>query len=147
MGTEVRYSRSTSFHEAGHAAVAWSLGVPVVALWVNADDAGGGAEIGKTAHLRLTEQIAIWSGGAVAQKVFDCSGHELAAFQDNVAIMELLEEHGISEENEGPALRAQGWDIASARPEANRTKVTRVADRLIEHGRMEAPDFLSLMNG
>jgi len=50
----------------------------VGALWVNADDAGGGAEIGPTAHLKLTDQIAVWWGGAVAQDVFECPGHELA---------------------------------------------------------------------
>ena len=126
--------------------VAWSLGVPVGALWVNADDASGGAEIGSTAHLKLTEQIAVCWGGAVAQKVLKCPGHELAAFQDQVAIMELLEEHGVSEQEEGPALRAQGWDVAAATLEANRTKVTALADLLAEHGWVKASDFLSLMN-
>src|SRR6185437_9255836 len=32
MGIEARYPRSTSFHEAGHAVVAWSFGVPMGAL-------------------------------------------------------------------------------------------------------------------
>ncbi|WP_198026719.1 hypothetical protein [Bradyrhizobium sp. ARR65] len=41
-------------------------------------------------------------------------GHEFAAFQDRVAIIELLEEHGVSKQEEGPALRAQGWAVAAA---------------------------------
>jgi hypothetical protein len=82
MGIEARYSRSTSFHEAGHAVVAWSFGVPVGALFVKADDAGGGAETGPTTHLKLPEQIAFYWAGAAAQTVFNCPGHELAALQD-----------------------------------------------------------------
>ncbi|WP_157450555.1 hypothetical protein [Bradyrhizobium sp. ARR65] len=74
MSTKTSYPRSTSVHEAGHAVVTWSLGVPVGALWVNADDASGGAKIGSTTHLKVTEQIAVCWGGAVAQKVFNCPG-------------------------------------------------------------------------
>jgi hypothetical protein len=73
--------------------------------------------------LKLPEQIAICWGGAVAQGTFKCPGHELAAFQDQVAIAELLEEHGVSEQEEGPVLRAQGWGVAAAILKANQTKV------------------------
>jgi hypothetical protein len=131
------YSRPTSVHEAGHAVVAWSFGVPVGALWVDSDDASGGAEIGSAAHLTLADQIAIWLAGAVAQDVFKCLGHELSGFTDYVAIMELLEEHGVSEQAEGRALRAQGWDIAAERLKGKSNQ----SDRL---GRFEEP-FLPLL--
>jgi hypothetical protein len=60
--------------------------------------------------------------------------------------MELLEEHGVSEQEEGPALRAQAWDVAAAILKANRTKLTALVDQLVKRGRLEASDFLSLMD-
>lgn len=147
MSINVRYSRSTSVHEAGHAVVAWSFRVPVGALWVNADDDGGESKIGPTTHLELTEPIAICLAGAVAQEVFNCPGHELAAFHDDIRITELREEHGVSEQAEDRALRVQGWNIAAVTLEAHRTKVNRLADQLVERGRVEASDFLNLING
>ena len=142
-----RYPRSTAVHEAGHAVVAWSFGLPVGAIWVTADDASGGTEISSPAHLTITEQIAVWWGGTVAQDVFECPGHEFAAFKDHEAIMELLEAHGISEEEHGPALRAEGLSIATTRLEANKTQVFSLVERLVEVGRVDAAEFLQLMIG
>jgi hypothetical protein len=112
---------------------------------INADDASGGAEIGSATHLELTEQVAIWLAGVVAQEVFNAPGHELGSFKDNVAIMELLEEHGISEQAEGPALRARAGEIAAAKLEANRTKVNDVVNQLVQRGRLEASEFRELI--
>jgi hypothetical protein len=64
-----------------------------------------------------------------------------------VAIMELLEAHGISEEEHGPALRAEGLGIATIRLEANKTQVFSLVERLVEVGRVDAAEFLQLMNG
>ena len=141
------YPRSTAFHEAGHAVVAWSFGLTVDAIWVNADDASGGTNISPPHHLTVPEQIAVWWGGTVAQDVFECPGHELAAFKDHEAIMELLEAHEISEDEHGPALRAEGHSIATARLEANKTQVIKLVERLVKVGRVEAAEFLQLMNG
>jgi ATP-dependent Zn protease len=41
-----RYPRGTAYHEAGHAVVAWSLGLPIGAVSVSDDDASGGTQIG-----------------------------------------------------------------------------------------------------
>jgi hypothetical protein len=115
-------------------------------LSINANDASGEAEIGSAVHLKLTEQIAIWLAGAVAQEVFNCPGHELAAFEDQEAIMELLEKHAVSEQEEGPALRAEAWEIAATRLNANRTKVIALVDRLVQRGGVDAHEFRRLMD-
>jgi hypothetical protein len=142
-----RYPRSTAFHEAGHAVVAWSFGLAVDAVWVNADDASDGANISPSDHLPLAEQIAVWWSGTAAESVFECPSHEYAAFGDHAGVMELLEVHGISEEERGPALRAEAFGIATARLEANKTRVIELAERLVINGRVDASEFLQFMNG
>jgi hypothetical protein len=143
-----RYPRPTAFHEAGHAVVAWSFGLTVDAVWVNADDASGGANIiSPVDHLTLAEQIAVWWSGTAAENVFECPSHKYVASRDRAKVMKLLEAHGISEEEHGPALRAEAYSIATARLEANKAKVIELAERLVIDGRVDASEFLQLMNG
>jgi hypothetical protein len=52
----------------------------------------------------------------------------------------------VSEQAEGSALRAEGWDIAAARLNANRTKVIALADQLVQRGRIDAAEFRRLMD-
>ena len=68
------YPRGTAYHEAGHAVVAWALGLPVRTIRVRVDYAGGDAEIGPADHLSLIEQVAICSAGSAAEEVFECFG-------------------------------------------------------------------------
>ena len=89
-----KYPRGTAYHEAGHAVVAWSLGLPVQAVHVSSGDASGGAEIGDADQLPLIEQIAICSAGITAEAVFEIPNHELAGFNDRVRIFHLLETQG-----------------------------------------------------
>jgi hypothetical protein len=56
------------------------------------------------------------------------------------------ESHEISEEEHGPALRAEGYSIATAQLEANKTQVFKLVERLVEVGRVDAAEFLQLMN-
>ena len=66
---------------------------------------------------------------------------------DNVEIMKLLEAHGYTEETGALVLRAQGYEIAEAILETNRATVLALADQLVERGRIEASDLLSILNG
>jgi hypothetical protein len=68
----------------------------------------GAADTGSADQLPIVEQIAICLAGRAAEEIFDCLTHELAAFNDNVQIFHLLEAHGISEQEQGPALRGEG---------------------------------------
>ena len=140
-----KYSRGTSYHEAGHAVVAWSLGLPVRAVRVS-DDASGGALIGDADQLPLIEQIAICSGGIAAESLFGNPTHELAGFNDRLMIFHLLEGTGISEEDgQGEARREEGYNFACARLERHRNKVIALAERLIESGHVDRTEFLRLM--
>ena len=140
-----RYPRGTAYHEAAHAVVAWSLGVPVGAVSVSDDDACGGTQIGLANHLPLIEQVAICSASIAAAEVFGHPTHELAGFNDQVQIMHLIEAHGISEEGQGPTLRAEAYNFARARLEAHRSKVITLAELLVEHGRIEAEEIIFLI--
>jgi len=62
MESTERYPRSTAYQEAGHAVVAFALGLPVGAISVRADDAGGTTEIEAADRLSLIDQIALVLG-------------------------------------------------------------------------------------
>ncbi len=125
--------------------VAWSLGLPVGAVSVSEDDASGNTQIGLADHLTLIEQIAVCYGGIAAMDLFEHLIHEHAGFNDHVMIKDLLEEHGVSEEEQGPALRDEGYNFARTRLETHRSKVITLAELLIEHGRIEASEVMLLM--
>jgi len=141
-----RYSRATAYHEAGHAVVAWSFDLPVRAVRVSDDDAGGATDIDSADGLTLIEQIAVLSAGIAAGGVFECPTHKLAGSRDRQKIMELIKAHGISEEGEqARKLRYDGIDYARVRLETHKSKVIKLAERLVEAGRVDASEFLSLM--
>jgi hypothetical protein len=71
--------------------------------------------------------------------------HELANIADYEKIMDLIKAHGISEGEEGPALRDEGRKLARVHLEKHRSKVVKLAELLVEHGRIEAPEVLRLM--
>lgn len=144
-GMTERYSRATAFHEAGHAVVAWSLNLPVVAVRVSDDDASGGTETGPADHLPLIEQIAVRFAGFAAEGVFECPAYELAGTNDLYEISKLLHANGISEEDQGSALRDEGYDLAKTLLENHKSKVIKLANRLVECGNVEASEFLRLM--
>lgn len=125
--------------------MAWSLGLTVAAVRVSDDDASGSAEISSADHLSLTEQIAIRSAGEAAEDTFNCPAHELAAACDRHKILKLLQDNGISEEKQGPALRDKGYNFAKARLEIHKSRVIRLAERLVECGHVDAFEFLRLM--
>ena len=110
-----KYPRATSYHEAGHAGVAWSLGLQVGTIHVKKEDAGGGADIEFADHLSLVDQIAVCAAGYAAECTFGVENHDLASFTDQMKIADILEAHGVSEEEQG---RRGGH--AAARPSANR---------------------------
>jgi ATP-dependent Zn protease len=146
MKVTEQYPRGTAYHEAGHAVVAWALGLPVRTIRVRIDDAGGGIEIGPADHLSLIEQVAVCSAGSAAEEVFECSAHELASFNDHVKVLKLIEANGVSEEEHGPALRDDGYNCARAYLETHKSKVVKLAERLVERGSVDAAEFLRLMN-
>src|SRR5262249_18742283 len=96
-----RYSRATAYHEAGHAVVAWSLGLPIGAVSISDVDANGKSEIGWTGHLSLVEQVAVCSGGIAADAIFGHQTDKHAGAYDRMKIMQLIKDNGISEDERG----------------------------------------------
>jgi hypothetical protein len=139
------YPRGTAYHEAGHAVVAWSLGLSVGAVRVSDDDASGGAEIGPADHLLLIEQIAVRSAGIEAETAFKCPAHELAGACDRAKILKLLEANGISQER-GAEIRHEGHACARTHLEIHKSKVIKLAERLVQRGHVDATEFLCLMH-
>jgi hypothetical protein len=81
-------SRGLCCHEAGHAIVAHSFGVPVLAVHVDFTEQKGWSGCtdrppGSTDHLDPIDQVAILIAGDVAEKVFDCHAHEDASYFDH----------------------------------------------------------------
>jgi ATP-dependent Zn protease len=145
MALSERYPRGTAYHEAGHAVVAWSLGLALGAVSVSDDDASGSTQIGPSDHLPLVEQIAVCSAGIAAVEICGHPINELAGFKDHERIMHVIEVHGVSEEEQGQALRKEGYSFARARLEAHWSKVATLAELLVEHGRIEASEVMFLM--
>jgi hypothetical protein len=144
MESTQRYSRSTAYHEAGHAVVAFALGLLVGTIRVRADDAGGTTEIEPADHLSLIDQIALCLAGTAAEKLFDCRSHDWAFSMDILKIMELIRGHGMSEETHGPGLRAAAYNWALTHLQKHRSKVAKLADRLVECGRVDPVEFMRL---
>ncbi len=77
--------------------------------------------------------------------LFGHAVHELGGIKDQIRIEDLLEEHGVSEEEHGRTLQDEGYNFALARLETHRSKVIRLAKLLVEHGRVEASEVMLLM--
>lgn len=84
---------SAAVHEAGHAVVAWALGLRVLAISVN-DDGGGRSEIECAVRRPLCQQIAVAEAGMVAAELLATPTLPQAGMTDAVKVMELLEQHG-----------------------------------------------------
>lgn len=77
--------RGTAYHEAGHAVVAWALGVRVAKVEIGPADRGypGGTHTYPPEEaLSLRDQLAILLGGKAAEFLFDAPTHGRAWFLD-----------------------------------------------------------------
>jgi ATP-dependent Zn protease len=133
-----------AYHEAGHAVVAWALGLPVIEIAIAVGgDAAGRSGIGVADHLSKRQKIAVLMAGRVAQQIFEAPTHDRAGAVDHAMIMRIVGDMPESESWEfrnGAALDAREIIIA------NRAKVERLAQHLIDNGSINGADFLTLMN-
>ena len=135
-------------HEAGHAVVAFSLGVRVVAVNVFfTEEKGwqGDTKTEGTDHLFWKDQIMLRSAGEAAEGFFDCHAHPRASFHDRGEVDSLLDRTGMREERE--ARIDEGKARARIILEEYRERALRLIAHLIEHSHVNEPEFLRLMNG
>jgi hypothetical protein len=137
-----KFPRETAVHEAGHAIVAYRLGLIVGDVHVNADDASGGAEVACADRLSFIDQLAICFAGRVAEGLLEVRAHPNAAACDHIRVRNLLK--GISDED-GRRLRDSGWNRAAELLEPEKVAIGRVAEWLVENGRMSGAAFKRLM--
>lgn len=83
---------AAAVHEAGHAVVAWALGLRVQAMSV-ADSGDGRSKIECTARHPLLHQIAVAEAGMVAAELLAAPTLPQAGMTDAAKVMELLERH------------------------------------------------------
>jgi len=125
-----------AYHEAGHAVVAWALGLPVgdIAIAVGGDGAAGRSAIGLADQLSVPDQIVVCVAGLEAQEIY-APTHA----------------HAIAILNEMPEQRQRDL-IDDAHKRAceiiltNRARVDRVARHLIANGNITGDEFASAMS-
>jgi ATP-dependent Zn protease len=129
MTKDDRYG--TAVHEAGHAVVAFALGLRTrkMAVGIDGDDAAGAAEIEASTHLPLVDQIAICSAGADAQRMLEVPTHDIGAFLDMVEISRLVDGYT---DDEGEAHRYAGYRRSKELLELHRARIERLAQVLAE---------------
>ena len=119
-----------SYHEAGHAVVAWALGLKVgrIAIAIDGDDAKGAAEIEDDRGSPLIDRIALCVAGIEAQELFQAPTHEYAGMGDFGKVYELLLD---IDEDAGFDLRSAGYRRARELLMLHKNKVASLAEALM----------------
>jgi ATP-dependent Zn protease len=111
---ENRDLRGTAYHEAGHAGVAWALGLSVhrMVIGIAGDLTAGEADIEEKRSMSLVDRIAICSAGGDAQELFDAPTNDICAISDMGKIYDLIGEYN---EPVGSSLRQIGFQKSRVR--------------------------------
>ena len=137
--------KGMAYHEAGHAVVAWALGLPIGNVYVRKMGEGdGGAQIACVYTLSFVDRLAVCLAGIQAAFVFNAQQPEGMGGRDIGMVMNLLS--GTCETH-GAMLRDQGRARASHLLVEHRDHVTRLAERLIHVHHVDAAEFMHLMLG
>ena len=142
MAKQDRYSAAV--HEAGHVVVAWVLGLKTrkVTVGTGGDDTAGAAEIAASTRLLLVDRIAICSAGADAQRMLDAPIHDFGAIMDMNEIRELVEGYP---DDEGEALRYEGYRRSKELLELHGAKVERFARILAERSELDGVEIEQIL--
>ena len=134
-------------HEAGHALVAFSLGVRVVAVSVfftEKDRWKADTKTEGTDHLPWQDQIVLHIAGKAGEEFFNSPEDVWASLRDLGEIDTLLHRMGMREERE--ARIVEGKARARIILDEHREQALRLVARLVEHGHVNEPEFLRLMS-
>jgi hypothetical protein len=140
-----RFPEGVCCHEAGHAVVAFSLGIRVVAVNVILTKEKGwhGKTVTEGMPDLWKDQIVLRMAGKAAEEVFHCPADPTASFHDMLEVDSLLNRIGMSDERE--ARIEQGKERARIILEGHREQALRLIAHLVEHGYVKEPEFLQLM--
>ena len=141
--------RGLCCHEVGHAVVAWSFGVRVVAVYVTFSVARGwhgGIDFIYRSPLPYMDQITNLAAGKAGEEVFECAAPYGAWLADFGEICVLLNNNGIPEDKHW-LLVTEARDRARLILENYREEAVKLIDRLTEAGHVGEAEFLRLMQG
>jgi ATP-dependent Zn protease len=126
-----RDQMGAAYHEAGHAVVAWALGLKVgrLAIAIGGDDAKGSADIEHDQEYPLVDRIALCVAGIDAKELFEAPTHENAGWGDHGKVYELLDGF---DEDAGYALRCSGYQKARELLTMHKDKVDLLAKVLMD---------------
>jgi len=141
--------RGLCCHEAGHAVVAWSFGVHVLAVYVSFSVAKGwqgGTDYIDGSSLHYMDQVTNFAAGRAGEEVFGCLAHYGAWLADLAEISALLSNNGIPEDKHWARV-TEARERARFILESHRGRALKLVDRLAEAGYVGNPEFLQLMLG
>jgi hypothetical protein len=127
--------RSLSYHEAGHAVVAWSLGFRVSKVSIGMDGNDGPVtELDAVLPPRPSQALIINRGGMAAEDLFDALTSSRARLTDRYQA-----DHEILKRLKRKKCEAKRDAYHRARKllEANKEQAIKVAEYLIEHGKID----------
>jgi ATP-dependent Zn protease len=140
--------RGAAYHEAGHAVVAWALGLQIglIVIGIDRDDARGGTDIDSDqSHLSQIDRIAICVADLEAQELFQAPLHDLTALRDLSMVIEIIGEE--LPEGQNRRLRRTASRRARELILQHQARVARLATRLIERSRVTPDEFIKVMKG
>ena len=147
-GAMTETQRGLCCHEAGHAVVAWSFGVPVIAVYVSFSVArgwqGGTKYYWRSRALHYMDRATSLAAGRAGEELFDCPAHYSAWLADLGEISVLLNANGISED-EHWARVTEARECARLILKNHRERALRLVNRLAEAGHVGDAEFLRLM--
>jgi hypothetical protein len=127
--------KKVAFHEAGHAVLAWSFGVPVGGVYLDLQKESGHIDAPSHKHMDIdiTRRIAFCLAGLRAEDAFTPPGRPAKAAFDLGNVWELLRESGTPKDTpEGKVLRNQGRACADKQLRKHEARVRRVAEALLQ---------------
>ena len=148
-GVMTEKQRGLCCHEAGHAVVAWSFGVPVIAVYVTFSVARGWQSgtkyFWRSRALHYMDQATSLAAGRAGEELFDCPAHYAAWLADLEEISALLNAKRIHEDAHW-LLVAEARDRARLILENHRESAIKLVNRLAEAGHVGNAEFLRLMH-
>jgi hypothetical protein len=131
--SEIELRRGAAVHEAGHAVVAWTLGLKVPQLRIG-EDGKGASCIECSAHLPILDQIAVAAAGMEAVELLRAPTWELAGLTDAAKIDDLLDNYPDQREH----LTSRGHEWAREILASRLTALASIADALALSGFLDA---------
>jgi len=138
------FPRATAFHEAGHAVVAYCLGLEVRHICINSDDESGRTDTLPHNELTMLDQATFILAAVEAQKIWDAGSKHMAAARDYGDFINLT--IGLADE-EREEVRLRAIEHAKNFLLTHKAQVEAVAHRLMERGQIDGSEFMRLMQG